>query len=54
MVSSRTVNWIVGAIFVFAAAAIVQMLIPLALEYFGSDWKTVRLSRPARIEGAAR
>lgn len=42
------------AIFVFAAAAIVHMLIPPALEYFGSDWKTVRVSRPARIEGASR
>jgi Ca-activated chloride channel family protein len=35
------------AIIVFAAAAIAHMLIPIALEYFGSDWKTVRVSRPA-------
>jgi Ca-activated chloride channel family protein len=42
------------AIFVFAAAAIAQMLVPVALEYFGSDWKTVRVSRPAPTERAAR
>ena len=42
------------AIFVFAAAAIAQMLVPVALEYFGSDWKTVRVSRPASTERAAR
>jgi Ca-activated chloride channel family protein len=42
------------AIFVLAAAAAGQALIPVALEYFGSDWKTVRVSRPAKTEGAAR
>ncbi len=42
------------AIFVFAAAALIHALIPVALEYFGSDWKTVRVSRPAVTEGAAR
>jgi Ca-activated chloride channel family protein len=42
------------AIFVLAAAAIGQALIPVALEYFGSDWKTVRISRPAGTERAAR
>jgi Ca-activated chloride channel family protein len=42
------------AIFVLAAAAVGQALIPVALEYFGSDWKTVRTSRPATTERAAR
>ena len=42
------------AIFVFAAAALAHALIPVALEYFGSDWKTVRVSRPVTTEGAAR
>lgn len=42
------------AIFVFAAAAIAHALIPVALEYFGSDWKAVRVSRPTTTEGAAR
>lgn len=42
------------AIFVFAAAALGHALIPVALEYFGSDWKAVRVSRPATTEGAAR
>jgi Ca-activated chloride channel family protein len=41
------------AIFVFAAAALAHALIPVALEYFGSDWKTVRVSRPTTTEGAA-
>jgi len=35
------------AIFVFAAAAIAHLMIPIALEYFGSDWKMVRVARPA-------
>jgi Ca-activated chloride channel homolog len=42
------------AIFLFAAAALAQALIPVALEYFGSDWKTVRVSRTALAERAAR
>jgi Ca-activated chloride channel homolog len=42
------------AILVFAAAAIGHALIPVALEYFGSDWKAVRISRPITTEGAAR
>jgi Ca-activated chloride channel homolog len=41
------------AIFLFAAAALVQVLIPVALEYLGSDWKTVRVSRPAASGGSA-
>jgi len=42
------------AIFVFVAAAVVHALIPVALEYFGSDWTTVRVRRPATREGVAR
>jgi Ca-activated chloride channel family protein len=42
------------AIFVFAAAALIHVLIPLALEYFGSDWKAVRVSRPVATERAVR
>jgi Ca-activated chloride channel family protein len=42
------------AIFLFAAAAVVHALVPVALEYFGSDWKTVRVSRTAIAERAAR
>jgi Ca-activated chloride channel family protein len=34
------------AIVLFAAAALVHGLIPVALEYSGSDWKTVRVGRP--------
>jgi Ca-activated chloride channel family protein len=41
------------AIFVFVAAASVNALIPVMLEYFGSDWKTSRVNRSARIERAA-
>lgn len=42
------------AIFVLALAALVHALLPVALEYFGSDWKTVR-PRPAAIaEGTSR
>jgi len=33
------------AIFVFVAAAAVLALIPVLLEYFGSDWKAVRVPR---------
>ena len=33
------------AVFLFAAGAIVHALIPIALEYFGSDWKTVRVNQ---------
>jgi Ca-activated chloride channel family protein len=35
------------AILVFAAAAAVHVLIPVLLEYFGSDWRAVRPRRPA-------
>ena len=42
------------AVFVFAAAAIAHVLVPVALEHFGSDWKTVRVSRPATKQRAAR
>lgn len=42
------------AIFVFAAAAAAHALLPAALEYFGSDWKTVRVSRSVTAEKAAR
>jgi Ca-activated chloride channel homolog len=42
------------AIFVFAAAAAVHALLPVALEYFGSDWKTVRPSRSVIAERTSR
>lgn len=42
------------AIFVLAAAAAVHALVPVALEYFGSNWRAVRVSRPRAIERAAR
>lgn len=35
------------AVFVFAAAAVVYAMIPVLLEYFGSDWKAVRVDRSA-------
>lgn len=38
------------AIFLCAAAALVHALIPVALEYLGSDWKPVRIRRPALAE----
>ena len=38
------------AIFVFAAAAIALALMPVALEFFGSDWKTVRVNRCTMTE----
>lgn len=41
------------AIWVLAASAVVHVLIPVLLEHFGSDWKTVRVHRPALIERAA-
>jgi Ca-activated chloride channel family protein len=41
------------AIYVFAMAAIVHALIPVGLEYFGSDWKTVRVNRPTTTDRAA-
>ena len=41
------------AIFVFLAGAIVNVLIPLALEYFGSDWKPVSVNRPTASGRAA-
>ncbi len=41
------------AIFVFAAAAVAHVLIPVALEYFGSDWKPARVSRPTATQRAA-
>jgi len=39
------VDW---AILVFIAAAAVHALIPVLLQYFGSDWRTVHASRPER------
>ena len=39
------------AIFLFAAAAAAHALIPVLLEYFGSDWKAVRVNRPELAEG---
>lgn len=39
------------AIIVLAAAAAVHALIPVLLEYFGSDWKTVRVNRYQAREG---
>ncbi len=39
------------AIWVFAAAAAVHALIPVLLEYFGSDWRPIRVSRRAPVEG---
>lgn len=41
------------AIFVFAAGAIILTLIPVLLEYFGSDWKMVRAPRSAVVERSA-
>jgi Ca-activated chloride channel family protein len=41
------------AILVFAAAALVNAMIPVALEYFGSDWKTVRVSRSSATQGTS-
>ena len=38
------------AIFLCAAAALVHALIPVTLEYLGSDWKPVRVRRPAIAE----
>ncbi len=40
------VDW---AIFVLLAAAAVHALIPVLLQYFGSDWKTVRAARSETI-----
>jgi Ca-activated chloride channel homolog len=40
------------AIYVFAAAAAVLAAIPVLLEYFGSDWRPVRVERRALDEGA--
>jgi Ca-activated chloride channel family protein len=40
------------AIMVFAATAAVLALIPVLLEYFGSDWKTVRIHRFHSASGA--
>lgn len=39
------------AIFAFAAGAAVLALLPVLLEYFGSDWKAVRVNRPGLSEG---
>jgi len=36
-----------AAIFAFAAGAAVLAAIPVLLEYFGSDWRAVRVDRPA-------
>ena len=47
----RTYGLIDIAVFVFAAGAIMLVLIPVALEYFGSDWKTVRVNRPPATRG---
>jgi len=52
--TKKTYGLVDIAIFVFAAAAVAHMLIPVALEYFGSDWKVVRVKRPAAMERAAR
>ncbi len=41
------------ALFVFVAGAVVNALIPVALEFFGSDWKTVRVNRSGLSERAA-
>jgi hypothetical protein len=41
------------AIFVFAAGAITLALIPVLLEYLGSDWKTVRPRRSTVTEKGA-
>jgi Ca-activated chloride channel family protein len=41
------------AVFVFLFAAALQALIPVLLDCFGSDWKTVRVPRPASIGRAA-
>ena len=41
------------AIFLFAAAAAVHALIPVLLEYLGSDWKAVRVDRRELAEGAS-
>lgn len=45
------VDW---AIFVLLTAASVHALIPVLLQYFGSDWKTVRAARPEGKAAAAR
>lgn len=42
------------AIILFAAAALAHALIPVLLEYLGSDWKTVHVSRPAVPKRASR
>jgi hypothetical protein len=33
------------AVFLFAAAALVHALVPVMLQYFGSDWKPARSRR---------
>jgi hypothetical protein len=45
--SKRVYGLVDLAIIVFAAAAVMHALIPLLLEYFGSDWRAVRPRRPA-------
>lgn len=39
------------AIWIFAAAAAVHALIPVLLEYFGSDWRAIRVNRRTGHEG---
>jgi Ca-activated chloride channel family protein len=41
----RGVEWVDVALLVLAAAAAVQALIPVMLEYLGSDWRPVRVQR---------
>jgi Ca-activated chloride channel family protein len=41
------------AILVFAAAAAAHALIPVLLEYLGSDWKAIRVNRRATAEAQA-
>jgi Ca-activated chloride channel family protein len=50
--SRRVFGLVDMAIFVFAAAAAVQALLPLLLEWFGSDWRAVRVTRPLTTPGA--
>jgi hypothetical protein len=51
--ASKTVYGLVDvAIWVFTAAAVVYALIPILLEYFGSDWRAVRPRRLA-VSGRA-
>ena len=42
------------AILVFAVASVAHALIPVLLQWFGSDWKAVRIERRGAVEGLAR